>query len=107
MTTVVLLFLAMSIIPHIFSVDPISSHPDHGLTSDILSTVLRVWAIDLVAISLSVDETSLSLSVVPFVCIFPVALTASVGDYEAFAGIIGLALLTIIFVIARYIANSM
>jgi len=106
-TTVLLLFLAMSITPHLFFADPISSQPDYGPAGELFGTILRVWAIDIIAISLSVDHTSLCLSVIPFVCIFPVALVICVADYEAFTGIVGLALLTIIFVIARYIANSM
>jgi len=106
-TTVVLLFLAMSVTPHLFFANPISSQPDYGPASEVMSTILRVWAVDIIAISLSVDHTSLSLSAIPFVCIFPVALVICAADYEAFTSVIGLALLTIIFVIARYIANSM
>jgi hypothetical protein len=106
-TTVALLVLAMSIMPHLFDAEHIPSHSSSEPFGDALSTILMIWAIDLVAISVSIDETSLSLSSVPFVCIFPLALTLAVGDYETFVGIVGLGILTIIFVIARYIANSM
>jgi hypothetical protein len=106
-TTVLLLFLAMSIIPHLFFTNSISSQPDYEPADGLLSTILRVWAVDIVAISISVDHTALTLSVIPFVCILPVALIACMPDCEAFMSVVGLALLTTIFVIARYIANSM
>ena len=106
-TTVLLLSLVMSIIPHLFTADPTFPQLDSGSAGDALSVILRIWTIDMIAISLSVDDTALSLSVIPFICVLPVALMICIVDYQAFTSIVGLALLTIIFVIARYIANSM
>nr|MDO8134269.1 hypothetical protein [Candidatus Njordarchaeum guaymaensis] len=106
-TTVLLLFLALSITPNLFITNTLSSQPGYVTAGEVLSIIQSVWAIDIIVISLSVDHTSLSLSVIPFVCILPVALMICVADYQAFMSVVGLALLTIIFVIARYIANSM
>jgi hypothetical protein len=107
-TTVVLLFLAMSVAPHLFfATSSVSPQLDYGSVGGVLSTIMRLWAIDIIAISLSVDYVSLSLSVIPFACILPVALVICVVNHEAFMSVVGLALLTIVFVIARYIANLM
>jgi hypothetical protein len=106
LSTVALLSLALAIVPQLFGTQPVDYQQNFGSMGQLLSNLLSIWAIDLIVISLSVDEVSLTLSIIPFLCIFPTALMISLVDSEEFARIVVLAVLTIVFVIARYLANS-
>jgi len=106
-STVALLSLALAIVPQLFGAQASPDQQSLGSMAMALGNLLSVWAIDLIVISLSVDEVSLTLSIIPFLCIFPTALMICLADGEAFARIIGLALLTIVFVFARYLGNSL
>jgi predicted ferric reductase len=90
-----------------FGSQVLSGQQSLGSMGQLLDSLLGVWAIDLIVISLSVDEVSLTLSIIPFICIFPTALMICLSNSEEFARIIALAMLTIVFVIARYLANSL
>jgi hypothetical protein len=105
MSTVALLSLAMAIAPGLFVAGSISSQSLYSPVGEVLDDLLRVWVVNLIVIALSVDDTSLSLSIIPFLFIFPATLMVCMADSQAFLRIIGLALLTIVFAIARYIAN--
>jgi hypothetical protein len=105
-STVALLSLAVAIVPQLSVAQTTFNEQSSGLIEELLGNLLRVWALDIIVISLSVDHVSLSLSIIPFLCIFPTALIICLADYETFMRIIGLAILTIVFVIARYLANS-
>jgi hypothetical protein len=105
-STVALLSLALVIVPQLFGAPPAPDQQSLGSMGQLLDNLLSIWAIDLIVISLSVDEVSLTLSIIPFLCIFPTALMICLVDSREFARIVVLAVLTIVFVIARYLANS-
>jgi hypothetical protein len=106
LSTVALLSLALAIVPQLFGAQSALGQQNYDSMRELLDKLLRIWAIDLIVISLSVDHISLSLSIIPFLCIFPTALMICLADAETFGKIIGLAILTIVFVLARYLANS-
>jgi hypothetical protein len=104
--TIALLALALAVMPQFISISVSSSQSAYDPSQEFMSTLLNLWLVDLVVVSVSVEHVSLTLSTIPFVCIFPTALIVSMGDYDAFARILLLAVLTIGFVVARFIANS-
>jgi hypothetical protein len=106
-STVALLSLTLAIVPHLFGAQSTPDQQSLGSMEQLLDNLLSIWAIDLIVISLSVDEVSLTLSIIPFLCIFPTVLMICLADSEEFARIVALAVLTVVFVIARYIANSL
>jgi hypothetical protein len=107
MSTVALLSLALAIVPQLFGGQSALDPQSYASMRDLLDSLLRIWAIDLIVISLSVEDVSLSLSIIPFLCIFPTALMICLADNETFIRMIGLGILTIVFVLARYLANSL
>jgi hypothetical protein len=107
MSTVALLSLALAIVPQLFGGQSALDPESYASMSDLLDSLLRIWAIDLVVISISIEHVSLSLSIIPFLCIFPTALMICLADGETFIRMIGLGILTIVFVLARYLANSL
>jgi hypothetical protein len=106
-STVALLSLTLAIVPGMLGTQVLSNQQSLGSMGQLVDSLLGVWAIDLILISLSVDEVSLTLSIIPFLCIFPIALMICLSNSKEFARIIALAMLTIVFVIARYLANSL
>jgi len=106
LSAVALLSLALAIVPQLFGSQPAVSGQAVGSPEQLLNSILSIWAIDLVVISISVDEVSLTLSIIPFLCIFPTALMICLVNGEEFARVVALGVLTIVFVIARYLANS-
>jgi hypothetical protein len=105
-SSVALLSLALVIVPSLFGAQPFPDQQNFGSVEQLFDNLLIIWAIDLIVISLSVDEVSLTLSTIPFLCIFPTALLICLVNSEEFARIVVLAVLTIVFIIARYLANS-
>ena len=105
-STVALLSLALMIVPQLFGTQSTLDQQSYNSIGQLFDNLLRVWALDLIVISLSVDEVSLSLSIIPFLCLFPTALVISATDITTFARIIGLGVLTIVFAFARYLSNS-
>jgi hypothetical protein len=105
-STVALLSLAVAIVPQLSVAQTAFTEQSSDLMEELLGNLLKVWALDIIVISISVDHVSLSLSIIPFLCIFPTALLIGLAEYETFMRILGLAILTIVFVFARYLANS-
>ena len=107
LSTVALLSLALAIAPQLFGAQSATNQQSYDSMAELFSDLLRIWELDLIVISLSVDDVSLSLSTVPFLLIFPTALMICVGDAQAFAKVVCFAFLTIVFVFARFLANTM
>ncbi len=105
-STVTLLSLALVIAPRLFGTQLAPDQQSLDSMGQLLYNIMTIWAIDLIVISLSVDDVSLTLSTIPFLCVFPTALMICLADNEGFARIVALALVTIVFVVARYLANS-
>lgn len=105
-STVALLSLALAIVPQLFGAQTALDQQSFGSMGQLLENLFSIWAIDLIVISLSVDDVSLTLSIIPFLGIFPTALIISLADGKMFLRIIGLTTLTLVFVVARYLANS-
>ena len=106
MCTGALLTLALAIAPQFLLANSSSVQSASDPLQGLLRTLLNLWFVDLVVIAVSVEHISLTISTIPFMCIFPTLLVISFGDFGTFARIVLLAALTISFIIARYVGNS-
>lgn len=106
MSTAALLGLVLAIMPQLALDSSATTQSVNGSLQELSGALLDIWIIDIIAISVSVDHVALTLSIIPFLCIFPTALLISINDYQTFMRTITLAILTFGFIVARYVANS-
>jgi hypothetical protein len=104
-STVALLGLVLTITPQMLQSSTAASQQTQNQLLGLSMILQYAWIIDLIAISVSVDNVALTLSMILFLCIFPIALLVSVANPEAFVRILVTGFLTFGFVVARYIAN--
>jgi hypothetical protein len=106
MSTAALLGLVLAVMPQLALDGSAATQPGNGSLQELSNALINIWIIDIIAISVSVDHVALTLSIIPFLCIFPAALLISINDYQTFMRTLTLAILTLGFIVARYVANS-